>query len=233
MSKQSKRYQQTRNKVDRQQRYGFAQAISLIKETATASFDETVEVGIKLGADPTKGDQTVRGSLTLPHGTGKVPKVAVFADGEVIREAEQAGADRAGGEDLVAAIEEGWDDFDILVAHPAMMSLIGRRLGRLLGPRMPNRKAGNITEDVANAVAELKSGRAEYRMDRGGVVHVPIGKISYSDEQLTENLISLLTTINQARPAAVMGRFIRSVAISSTMGPGIKLNVDEVMARAR
>ena len=232
MGKSSKRYQQVRDKIDRQKRYGLEEAIALAKEAATAQFDESVEVAIKLGADPTKGDQTVRGTLVLPHGTGKVPKVAVFAEGEVARNAQEAGADRAGGEDLVVAIEEGWDDFDILVAHPAMMSLVGRRLGRLLGPRMPNRKAGTIMDDVASTVSELKSGRIEYRMDRGGVVHVPIGKVSYRSDQLVENLVSLLRTINQARPAAVTGRFIRGVAMSSTMGPGLRLNVDEVMAQA-
>lgn len=231
MTKQSKRYQQVQNKIDRQKRYGLAEAIRLIKETGTANFDESVEVSVKLGADPAKGDQTVRGSLVLPHGTGKVPKVAVFAEGEAAKNAEQAGADRVGGEDLVDAIEEGWDDFDILVAHPSMMSLVGRRLGKSLGPRMPNKKAGNIADDVAGVVTALKSGKIEYRMDRGGVVHVPLGKVSFTDEQLTENLIVLLQAINQARPAAVTGRFIRGVAISSTMGPGIKLNVDEVMAQ--
>ena len=232
MTKHSKRFQQLREKVDRQKQHGLPEAISLVKEMATANFDETIEIAIKLGADPSKGDQTVRGTLVLPHGTGKVPKVAVFAEGEIAKSAQEAGADRAGGEDLIAAIEEGWEDFDILVAHPAMMAEVGKRLGRLLGPRMPNKKAGNITEDVAGAVTELKSGKVEYRMDRGGVVHVPIGKVSFTDEQLTENLASLLQTINQARPAAVTGRFIRGVAIASSMGPGIKLDLDEVMAQA-
>jgi len=232
MTKHSKRYQLVQDKVDRQRRYGVAEAINLVNEMATANFDETVEVAVKLGADPAKGDQTVRGSLVLPHGTGKVPRVAVFAEGEIAKSAEEAGADRTGGEDLIAAIEEGWEDFDVLVAHPAMMGEVGKRLGRLLGPRMPNKKAGNITEDVATVVTELKSGKVEYRMDRGGVVHILIGKVSFTNEQLTENLVSLLQTINQARPAAVTGRFIRSVAMSSSMGPGIKLDLDEVMAQA-
>jgi len=232
MSKPSKRYKQVQEKVDREELYGIQEAIALVKETATANFDETVEAAIKLGADPAKGDQTVRGTLVLPHGTGKVPRVAAFAEGEIAKNAQEAGADRVGGEDLVEAIEQGWDDFDILVAHPAMMGLVGRRLGKVLGPRMPNKKAGNIIEDVAGAVQELKAGKVEYRMDKGGVVHVTTGKVSFSDEQLMENLTTVLRTVNQARPAAVTGRFIRSVAIASSMGPGIKLDLDEVMAAA-
>lgn len=232
MTKQSKRYQQVREKVARQKPYGVEESITLVKETATANFDESVEIAVKLGADPAKGDQTVRGSLVLPHGTGKVPRVAVFAEGDVAKAAQDAGADRVGGEDLIAAIEQGWEDFDILVAQPAMMGEIGKRLGRALGPRMPNKKAGNITDDAAGAVSELKSGKVEYRMDRGGVVHVSIGKVSFTTAQLVENLISLLQAINQARPAAVTGRFIRNVAISSSMGPGIKLDLDEVAAKA-
>ncbi len=232
MAKRGKRYQQVQQKVDRQKCYSVQEAIALAKETATANFDESVEVAIKLSADPTKGDQTVRGSLVLPHGTGKVPRVAVFAEGEAAKDAQQAGADRVGDEDLVEAIEGGWEDFDILVAHPAMMGLVGRRLGKILGPRMPSKKAGNITDDVTGAVTDLKAGKVEYRMDRGGVVHVPIGKISFADDQLMDNLITVLRTINQARPAAVTGRFIRNVVISSSMGPGIKVDLDDLMAKA-
>lgn len=230
MAKASKRYQEVYEKVDRAETYPLDEAIRLIKETASAQFDETIELHIKLGADPAKGDQTVRGTMVLPHGTGKVPRVAVFAPGEIAQQAREAGADRVGEEDLVEAIEQGWDEFDILVAHPQMMGLIGSRLGPILGPRMPSKKAGNITPDVAQAITELKSGRVEYRMDRGGVVHIPVGKVSFSDEQLRENIAELLDTLSAARPAAVTGRFMRSASIASTMGPGIKLDLDEAMA---
>ena len=230
MAKASKRYQEVSEKVDRAETYPLDEAIRLIKETASAQFDETIELHIKLGADPAKGDQTVRGTMVLPHGTGKVPRVAVFAPGEIAQQAREAGADRVGEEDLVEAIEQGWDEFDILVAHPQMMGLIGSRLGPILGPRMPSKKAGNITPDVAQAITELKSGRVEYRMDRGGVVHIPVGKVSFSDEQLRENIAELLDTLSAARPAAVTGRFMRSASIASTMGPGIKLDLDEAMA---
>ena len=226
----SKRYREVYTKVDRLKQYSLDEAIHLVKETASAQFDETVELHIKLGADPAKGEQTVRGTLVLPHGTGKVPRVAVFAPGEIAQQAREAGADRVGDEDLVAAIEEGWDEFDILVAHPQMMGLVGSRLGPILGPRMPSKKAGNITPAVAQAVQELKSGRVEYRMDRGAVVHVPVGKTSFTAEQLRENIVELLRTLNAARPAAVTGRFMRSASIASTMGPGIKLDPEEAPA---
>ena len=230
MAKTSKRYQEAYEKVDRADKYPLDEAIRLIKETASAQFDETIELHIKLGADPAKGEQTVRGTMVLPHGTGKVPRVAVFAPGEIAQQAREAGADRAGEEDLVEAIEQGWDEFDILVAHPQMMGLIGSRLGPILGPRMPSKKAGNITPDVAQAITELKSGRVEYRMDRGGEVHIPVGKVSFTDEQLHENIVELLHTLNAARPAALTGRFMRSATIAATMGPGIKLDLDEAVA---
>ncbi|MCD6352122.1 MAG: 50S ribosomal protein L1, partial [Armatimonadetes bacterium] len=161
----------------------------------------------------------------------KVPRVAVFAEGEAAKEAQDAGADRVGGEDLVAAIDEGWDEFDVLVAQPQLMRIVGR-LGKKLGPRMPSKKAGTISPDVADVVRDLKSGRVEYRLDRGGVIHVPIGKVSYSEEQLKENLATLLEAIVAARPAGVTGRYIRSVSVSSTMGPGVKVDVDSALAAA-
>ncbi len=231
MAKHSKRYAQIAQKVDRTAYYSVADAIRLAKETASAKFDETVEAHIKLNADPAKGDQAVRGTVVLPHGTGHVPKVAVFAEGEAAQEAKEAGADRVGGEDLVQAIAEGWDDFDVLVAHPSMMRHVGK-LGKKLGPRMPSKKAGNITPDVGQVVTELKSGKIEYRMDRGGVIHVPIGKVSFSDEQLIENLVTLLGAINRARPAAVTGRFITSLTIATSMGPGIKVDLGDALAQA-
>ncbi len=229
MAKVSKRYQEVYEKIDRTKQYSLDEAIQLVKETASANFDETVELHIKLGADPTKGDQTVRGTVVLPHGTGKVPRIAVFAPGEMAQDVREAGADRVGDEDLVQAIEAGWEEFDVLVAHPQMMGLIGSRLGPILGPRMPSKKAGNITPDVVQAVEDLKRGRAEYRMDRGGVIHLPVGKVSFDDEQLRENIIALLETVNAARPSAVTGRFMRSATLSATMGPGIKLELPSLV----
>lgn len=228
--KHSKRYQEAAKKVDPERYYTLDEALELLSEIATADFDETVECAIKLGVVPGKGDQNVRGTVVLPHGTGKVPRVAVFAEGEAVRAAEAAGADRAGGEDLVKAIQDGWDDFDILVAQPQMMRIVGP-LGKMLGPRMPSKKAGNITEDVAAAVASLKSGKVEFKMDRGAVLHVPIGKVSFGPEKLRENFLTLLDAVIAARPAAATGRYIRSVTLSTSMGPGIKLDVSDLMQR--
>ncbi len=220
----SKRFQKSAELVDPNLTYGLEEALGLVKEAASASFDETVEVAIKLGVEPGKGEQNVRGTVVLPHGTGKVPRVAVFAEGEAVREAEAAGADRVGSEDLVKAIDEGWDEFDILVAQPAMMRVVGP-LGKKLGPRMPSKKAGNVTDDVAGAVAALKSGRAEFKLDRGAVLHVPIGKVSFENEQLTENFQTLLDAVVAARPSETAGRYIRNIAVSSSMGPGVKIDV--------
>jgi len=232
MPKHSRRFVELNKQVDKQRRFTAQEAISTLKRLSNAKFDESIELHLKMGADPSKGDQTVRGTTTLPHGTGKVPRVAVFAEGDGARAAEEAGADRVGGEDLVAAIQEGWDEFDILVAQPQMMRIIGP-LGRKLGPRMPNKKAGNITDDVGTAVKELKGGKLEYRMDRGAGIHVGIGKVSFSEEQLLENLFHLVTVIQRARPASVTGKFIRAAALSSTMGPGMKLDVDALIAQTR
>lgn len=219
-------------KVDRDRTYSLDEAIRLAKETASAKFDETVEVHIKLGVDPAKGEQQVRGTVVLPHGIGKVPRVAVFAEGEAAKQALEAGADRVGAEDLVQDIENGWEDFDILIAQPQLMRVVGR-LGRKLGARMPSKKAGTITQDVADVVRQVKSGRVEFRIDRGGVIHAPVGKVSFEDAQLRENLLTLLDAILNARPPGVTGRYIRSIALSSSMGPGIKVNVDEAVAAAQ
>ena len=229
--KHSKRYVELAQQVDRTTYYPVAEAVKLAKATASAKFDETLEMHLKLGASPSKGDQAVRGTVVLPHGTGKVPRVAVFAESEVAQAAQDAGADRVGGEDLVQAIDEGWSDFDILVAHPSMMRVVGR-LGKKLGPRMPSKKSGNVTDDVAGAVAELKAGKVEYRMDRGAVVHCPLGKVSFTEEQLLENFLALLKVIIAARPATVTGRFLRNLAISTSMGPGIKVSVEDAQAKA-
>jgi large subunit ribosomal protein L1 len=224
MGKHSGRYVALAEKIDREHLYGPEEAATLVKQNATASFDETVEIALKLNIQKGRGDQTVRGTMVLPHGTGKVPRVAVFADGEAAQQAKDAGADRVGSDDLVSAIDEGWEDFDVLVAHPSMMQMVGR-LGRKLGPRMPNKKAGNITDDVATAVSTLKAGKVEYRADRGGVVHLPVGKASFADEQLVENLHAVIEAIVAARPAGISGRFIQSASLSSTMGPGVKLDL--------
>ncbi|MCX7599129.1 MAG: 50S ribosomal protein L1 [Armatimonadetes bacterium] len=231
MAKHSKRFSAIKTKIDPGQQYSVEDAVKLAKELASAKFDETVEVHIRLGVNPAKSEQQVRGTVVLPHGTGKVPRVVVFAEGEAVRQAEEAGADRVGNEDLIKDIEAGWSDFDILVAQPQLMKSIGR-LGKILGPRMPSKKAGTIDTDVAAIVRELKSGRVEYRIDKGGVIHAPIGKVSFTDEQLAQNLYTLLDAVLNARPSGVTGRYIRSLTLSTTMGPGIKIDVDKAVAQA-
>ncbi len=228
MAKASGRYATLVEKVDKARYYSPEAAVGLVKEMATANFDETVEIAVKLGVDPGKGDQNVRGTMVLPHGTGKVPRVAVFAEGEAAQAAEEAGADRVGSEDLVGAIEAGWEEFDVLVAHPALMQTVGR-LGRTLGPRMPNKKAGNITEDVGAAVSNLKAGKIEFRMDRGAVIHLPVGKASFTAQQLLENLQALIESLVAARPPGVPGRFIQSASLCSSMGPAVKLDLRELV----
>ncbi|MGI5819037.1 MAG: 50S ribosomal protein L1 [Armatimonadota bacterium] len=225
-----KRYDEAREKVDVKHYYTLDEAIALVRETATAGFDESVDCAIKLGVQAGKGDQNVRGTVVLPHGTGKVPRVAVFAEGEAVRAAQEAGADRVGGEDLVEDIRNGWDEFDILVAQPQMMRVVGP-LGKQLGPRMPSKKAGNITDDIGGAVAALKGGRVEFKMDRGAVLHVPLGLTSFSESALRENFEALIAAVVAARPAAASGRYIRSITLSATMGPGVKVEVSDVVTR--
>jgi large subunit ribosomal protein L1 len=227
----SKRSKSLKEQLDQGQLYALDEAVTAVRDMATATFDETVEVAIKLGVDPSKGEQTVRGVLALPHGTGKTPRVAVFARAEAATEAEQAGADRVGAEDLVEAIDGGWDEFDILVAHPDVMRIVGR-LGKKLGPRMPNKKAGTIAVDVGRVVGELKAGRVEFKMDKGAVLHVAVGKASFEPVQLQENLRALLDAVVRARPASAKGRYIVSLALSSTMGPGVKIDPREAFATA-
>jgi|LSQX01.1.fsa_nt_gb large subunit ribosomal protein L1 len=226
----SRRYEEANSKVDGKQYYDVDQAISLVKETATAGFVESMDCAIKLGVQVGKGDQNVRGTVVLPHGTGKVPRVAVFAEGEAVRAAEAAGADRVGGEDLVEAIRNGWNEFDILVAQPQMMRIVGP-LGKQLGPRMPSKKAGNITDDIVGAVSALKSGRVEFKMDRGAVLHVPLGLTSFTEEQLRENFDALMQAVIAARPASTTGRFVRSITVSATMGPGVKIDPTDYATR--
>jgi len=223
---QSKGYRSAVAKIDRQRKYSLPEAVGLARGTARAKFDETVELAMRIGVDPRKADQNVRGTVVLPHGTGKAVRVAVFAKGDKAREAEAAGADVVGAEDLVKRIsEEGWTEFDKAVATPDMMGMVGR-LGKILGPRglMPNPKVGTVTMDVGRAVQELKGGKVEYRVDRAGNVHVPVGKASFSEQQLLENANALLESVIRAKPAAAKGAYILNVAVSTTMGPGIRVD---------
>jgi len=223
--KRGKRYQELLKKVDRTKLYEAAEALELVKETAAAKFDETVEVAVRLGVDPRHADQQVRGTVVLPHGTGKTVRVLVFAKGEKAKEAEEAGADIVGAEELAEKIQGGWLDFDVAVATPDMMGVVGK-LGRILGPKglMPNPKAGTVTFDVARAVQEFKAGKVEYRVDKTAIIHVPIGKASFATEKLAENYNTLMDAVIRAKPAAAKGQYIRSITLSSTMGPGIKVN---------
>lgn len=225
--KRGKRYVDCSKKVDRAVQYDTEDAIRIVKENATAKFDETIEVHLRTGCDGRHADQQIRGAVVLPHGTGKSVKILVFAKGTKVDEALAAGADYAGGDEFIPRIQkEGWLDFDKVVATPDMMGVVGR-LGRILGPKglMPNPKAGTVTMDVAKAINELKAGKIEYRLDKTNIIHVPIGKASFTEEQLAENFRTLMDAIIKARPSAVKGQFLRSVVMTSTMGPGVKLNV--------
>src|SRR5690606_23130854 len=225
MARRSKSYLEKAKLVDRTRLYSPAEAMALVKQTARAKFDETVEVALKLGVDTRHADQQVRGTVVLPHGTGREVRVAVFAKGEKAREAQAAGADVVGDEDLVQKVQDGWLEFDVAIATPDMMGLVGR-LGRILGPRglMPNPKTGTVTFDVAEAVREAKAGKIEFRTDKAGIVHAPLGKVSFGTEQLLENFRALMDALVKARPAAAKGQYIRSVTVSATMGPGIRIN---------
>lgn len=232
MPDRGKRYQEAAKKVEKIQNVEPADAIAAVKDAASAKFDETVEVAVRLGVDPRHGDQMVRGTTSLPHGTGKVRRVAVFAKGEKAKEAEEAGADVVGAEDLVAQITNGWREFDILVATPDMMSIVSK-LGRTLGPRMPNPKAGTVTMDISKVVQDIKrAARVEYRVDKAGIIHMSIGKVSFSVEQLSENLSTLISALLKARPAAAKGRYFKKITVSSTMGPGIDIDVQKAQATA-
>jgi len=232
MPVRGKRYEEAAKKVEPQKLYEPAEAIEAVKEAASAKFDETVEVAVRLGVDPRHGDQMVRGTTSLPHGTGKSRKVAVFAKGEKAQEAADAGADTVGAEDLITQIQNGWRDFDILVATPDVMSLVSK-LGRTLGPRMPNPKAGTVTMDIERTVRDIKSAaRVEYRVDKAGIIHMPIGKVSFSIDQLAENFVTLISALLKARPAAAKGRYLKKITVSSTMGPGIDIDAQKAQALA-
>ena len=224
--KRGKKYTEAAKMIDRAAQYDVAEAVSLVKKTAVAKFDETVEAHVRLGVDGRHADQQVRGAVVLPHGTGKTVRVLVFAKGDKATEAEAAGADFVGAEELIPRIQnEGWFDFDVVVATPDMMGVVGR-LGRVLGPKglMPNPKAGTVTMDVTKAVNDIKAGKIEYRLDKANIIHCPVGKASFTEEQLTENFNTLMDAIVKAKPASAKGTYMKSVTVTSTMGPGIKVN---------
>ena len=224
--KKGKRYVESAKLVDRTNLYDVEEAVSIIKKTANAKFDETIEAHIKLGVDGRHADQQIRGAVVLPHGTGKKVRVLVFAKDAKAEEAKAAGADYVGAEDLIPRIQnEGWLDFDVVVATPDMMGVVGR-LGRVLGPKglMPNPKAGTVTMDVTKAVNDIKAGKIEYRLDKANIIHVPVGKASFTEEQLTENFNALMDAIIKVKPAAVKGAYLKTVTLTSTMGPGVKVN---------
>jgi large subunit ribosomal protein L1 len=229
MPDHGKKYLAARNLVDRTKRYDLAEALALVKKIHPAKFDETVEVAVRLGVDPRHADQMVRGSVVMPHGIGKVARVVVFAKGEKEKEALEAGADYVGAEDLVAKIQqEDWLDFDRAVATPDMMSLVGR-LGRILGPRglMPNPKSGTVSFEVGRVVREIKAGKVDFRVDKAGIIHAPVGKVSFSDDALVENARAIIEALVRLKPASSKGQYIKGVAVASTMGPGIKVDPAE------
>ena len=229
--KRGKKYVEAAKLIDRTVQYDTAEAISLVKKAAVAKFDETIEAHIRTGCDGRHAEQQIRGAVVLPHGTGKTVKVLVFAKGDKVDEALAAGADHVGGEELIPKIQnEGWLDFDVVVATPDMMGVVGR-LGRVLGPKglMPNPKAGTVTMDVTKAVNDIKAGKIEYRLDKTNIIHVPIGKASFTEEQLADNFQTLIDAINKAKPSTLKGQYLRSVVLTPTMGPGVKINVAKLV----
>ena len=233
MSSKGKSYRARLEKVDRDRKYTLEEGLRLVRETARVKFDETVELAVRLGVDPRQADQNIRGTVLLPHGMGKTVKVLAFAKGEKEKEAQEAGADFIGSDDLVKKISEGWLEFDKAVATPDMMAVVGR-IGKILGPRglMPNPKAGTVTREIGKAVQELKAGKLEFRVDKAGIVHVPIGKVSFPEEQLMENARAILDSLMRAKPASAKGNYIRGVALSATMGPGIKVDPGQLQSMA-
>ncbi|KZE37376.1 50S ribosomal protein L1 [Bhargavaea cecembensis] len=232
MAKKGKKLVEAAKKVDREQLYGVEDAIVLAKETSTTKFDATVEVAFRLGIDTRKNDQQIRGAVVLPNGTGKTQKVLVFAKGEKAKEAEAAGADYVGEADYVQKIQQGWFDFDVVVATPDMMGEVGK-LGRVLGPKglMPNPKTGTVTFDVTKAVQDIKAGKVEYRADKAGIIHAPIGKVSFDNEKLIENFETIFETIQKAKPAAAKGTYMKSVNVTTTMGPAVKIDAANVVIK--
>jgi large subunit ribosomal protein L1 len=228
--KRGKKYTEAAKAYDKSKQYDVAEAVSIVKKSAKAKFDETIDAHLRMGLDGRHADQQIRGAVVLPHGTGKTVKVLVFAKGAKLDEATAAGADYVGGDELVPKIQnEGWIDFDVVVATPDMMGVVGR-LGRVLGPKglMPNPKAGTVTMDVTKAVKEIKAGKIEYRLDKQNIIHVPVGKASFTEEQLADNFQALMAAINKAKPASAKGQYIKSATITPTMGPGVKLNTVKI-----
>lgn len=232
MPKRGKKYQDALKQYERLELHEVEEAVELVKQIASANFDETVEASIRLGVNPKHADQQVRGAVVLPHGIGKTIRVVVFAKGEKAKEAEDAGADFVGAEELVEKVQGGWLDFDVAIATPDMMSMVGR-LGRLLGPRglMPNPKTGTVTMDVAKAVEDSKAGKIEYRVDRSGIIHAPIGKVSFSEQKLVDNFLTLMDALVKAKPAGAKGRYVRTITLSSTMGPGVRVSPANAVGR--
>ena len=229
--KRGKKYQEAVKSFDKNAQYEIAEAIGLVKKNATAKFDETIELHIRTGCDGRHAEQQIRGAVVLPNGTGKTVKVLVFAKGTKLDEAEAAGADFVGGEELIPKIQnDGWLDFDVVVATPDMMGVVGR-LGRVLGPKglMPNPKAGTVTMDVTKAINDIKAGKIEYRLDKTNIIHVPLGKASFTDEQISDNFQTVMNAVIKAKPSSLKGQFIRSATLASTMGPGVRLNVSRIM----
>jgi large subunit ribosomal protein L1 len=221
MAKPGKKYRESCKTIGEEQCFDVARAVELVKETAKAKFDETIELHIRLGIDPKKSDQNVRGTVVLPHGTGQAKKVIVFAKGEKAKEALEAGADIVGDQDLIDRIKGGWMDFDVAVATPDMMGAVGSNLGKILAQRMPNPKVGTVTQNVKQAVSEIKAGKVEYRLDKAAIIHCIVGKASFTKEALTENLTALLDAVVRAKPASAKGTYLRNITIASTMGPGV------------
>jgi len=233
MAKHGKKYLEAARLVARERRYEIGEALELLPRLSTSKFDGTVEAHLRLGVDPRHADQLVRGTVVLPHGTGKETRVIVFAQGEKAQEAIRAGADAVGGEDLVKRIDDGWFDFDVAIATPDMMGTVGR-LGKKLGPRglMPNPKSGTVTFDVERAVGEIKSGRIEFKVDRAGIVHAPVGRASFTTEQLTANVATLVDAVNRAKPAGAKGTYMRTLTLAPTMGPGVRVDIPSALAAA-
>lgn len=233
MSAMGKSYRTVLAKVDRNQRYLLEDSLRLVKETARAKFDETVEMAIRLGVDPRQADQNVRGTVTLPHGMGKQVRVLAFAKGDKEKEAQEAGAEYVGSDDLIKKISDGWLDFDKAVATPDMMAAVGR-IGKVLGPRglMPNPRTGTVTVDIGKAVKEIKAGKLEFRVDKAGIIHVPLGKASFGAEQLIENAKAILMSILRAKPSSAKGNYVKGVTVATTMGPGIKIDLSQIRAMA-
>jgi len=232
MPSKSKGYRESEKLLDKGSLYAPEEALELIQKTARAKFDETVEVHVRLGIDPKRSDQTVRGTVVLPNGTGKTPRVIVFTKGDKAKDAESAGADLVGAEDLIEKVKGGFSGFDIAVASPDMMGQIGKELGKILGPRMPNPKAGTVTQDMDKTIKELKSGKVQYRIDKSGIIHSPMGRVSFGKDKLMQNLLTLVDAIVRAKPPAAKGTFLRTVTLATTMGPGIKVDTQKLSLMA-